>query len=353
MKVLPRSIVALLAAFVIVAPALSQQAAPPAAIVEIARVEMAEIAPTVSVPGTIYSRNDMQITAGVSGRLSFVAEPGTRVKKGDPVARIDDTTLRLRRAEQEALLARAKIQYRQISSEWRRQNELRATNVVSEFQLEQTASNRDLAKADADIISVRIQQIDEQIRRATTRAAYNGIVTSRARREGEEVAIGAPLAEMTDTESLEVRAFVPLKQLSRTHEGDQLDVFDGDTRMRGTIRALIPTGDIRSQTFEARIDLTPDAASQAAVGQLVSVAIPIRARKASLAVPRDALVLRADGSFVYRILPDNTAERVQVELGDSTGDLIAVTGTLSEGDSVAIRGGETLTDGAAVRVSES
>ncbi len=332
-------------------PVLAQQ--PPAPLVSVVSVEMAEIAPTLAVPGTIYSRNDARLTASVGGLLRFVAEPGTRLAEGDTVAAVETAELELQRREQEALLRRARIQLRQLESELARQAELRQTNVVSEFQLEQTTANRDLAAADARIIQVRIGQIDERIRRATTRAPFAGVVTSRARRAGEDVAQGTELAAMTDTETLEVRAFVPLKHLSRTTVGDQLDVFNEDVRLRGTIRALIPTGDIRSQTFEARIDLAAGQEQRAHVGQLVSVAIPIRAAEASLSVPRDALVLRAAGAFVFRINSDLTAEQVPVELGDSSGPLIAISGELNAGDRVAIRGGETLRDGATVRIAES
>ena len=80
------------------------------------------------------------------------------------------------------------------------------------------------------------------------------------------------------------------------------------------------------------------------------MAIPIRPRQLALAVPRDALILRQNGSFVFRINPDNTAEQVKVEIGDASGELVAVTGELVEGDRVAIRGAENLSDGADVRV---
>lgn len=342
----------LLLAFFALGTASAQAPDRPASLVEVATVERVEIAPTLAVPGTVYSRNEARLTAAIGGRLTFVAEPGNYLAKGEPVARIDNTLLKLERAEQEALLTRARIQVRQLESEYRRQAELRETSVVSEFQLEQTASNRDLAKADADIIAVRIRQIDERIRRTVVRAAFAGVVTERLRRLGEEVGQGTELAAMTDLANLEVRAFVPLKHLSRTHVDDRLDVFNNEMRVKGTIRALVPTGDIRSQTFEARIDIN-DGPEALTVGELVSVAVPIRAATSALTVPRDALVLRSDGSFVYRITPDNVAERIPVELGDSAGDLIAVNGGLREGDRVAIRGGETLADGAPVRIGES
>jgi len=330
--------------------ALYAQQPPPASVVQVASVLRAELAPTVAVPGTIYSRNDVQVTAGVAGQLLMVTEPGTFVKKGDSIARIDNRPLLLQRAEQEALLQRAEINVRQLQSQLRRQVELGGSNLVSEFDIEQTEANRDLAISDANITKVRIRQIDDQIQRANIRAPFSGIVISRAHRSGEDVSRGEVLAQMTDIQNMEVRAFVPLKHLPRTEVGDVIDIFATESRFEGRIRALVPTGDVRSQTFEARIDLPQSAAANWTVGQLVSVAVPIRARQVSLTIPRDALILRNNGSFVFRVNDDNVAERIEVQIGDSAGDLVAVSGPLHEGDRVAIRGAENLREGSPVKI---
>ena len=322
----------------------------PARVVQISTVARTEVAPTVSVPGTVYSRNEAQITAAVAGRLVMVAEPGTVVEQGDVLASIDKRSLRLQRAEQEALLERAEINTRQLESQLRRQKELASSSLVSEFELEQTEAARDLAVSDANIIDVRIRQIDDLLQRADVRAPFSGVVISRSRRSGEEIARGEVLGEITDIQSLEVRAFVPLKHLRRTAAGQAIDIFETETTHTGTIRSLVPTGDIRSQTFEARIDLPQDATQDWTVGQLVSVAIPIRTRQLALAVPRDALVLRQNGSFVFRISADNKAEQIEVDIGDSAGNLVAVSGNLAEGDRVAIRGAENLSEGADVKI---
>ena len=322
----------------------------PARVVQISTVARTEVAPTVSVPGTVYSRSEAQITAAVAGRLVMVAEPGTVVEQGDVLASIDKRSLRLQRAEQEALLERAQINTRQLESQLRRQKELAGSSLVSEFELEQTEAARDLAVSDANIIEVRIRQIDDLLQRADVRAPFSGVVISRSRRSGEEVARGEVLGEITDIQNLEVRAFVPLKHLRRTAAGQAIDIFETETTHTGTIRSLVPTGDVRSQTFEARIDLPQDATQDWTVGQLVSVAIPIRTRQLALAVPRDALVLRQNGSFVFRISADNKAEQIEVDVGDSAGDLVAVSGDLAEGDRVAIRGAENLSEGTDVRI---
>lgn len=67
-------------------------------------------------------------------------------------------------------------------------------------------------------------------------------------------------------------------------------------------------------------------------------------------MPRDALILRNNGSFVFRVYDDNIAERIDVDLGDSSGELIAVARSRHEGDRVAIRGAENLRDGTSVRI---
>ena len=332
-------------------PLLAQQQS--ASVVQVGSVSRAELTPTVAVPGTIYSRNDVQITAGVPGQLQMVKEPGTFVNKGDTVAQIDSRTLLLQRVEQEAILQRAEINVRQLESQLRRQRELGGSNLVSEFDIEQTQANRDLAISDANITKVRIRQIDDQIRRADVRAPFAGVVINRFHRAGEDVLRGEILAQMTDIQNMEVRAFVPLKHLPRAVVGDTIDIFATDVRIEGRIRALVPTGDIRSQTFEALIDLPQSASAKWTVGQLVSVAVPIRDRQVSLTIPRDALVLRNNGAFVFRVNDDNIAERIEVVIGDSAGERVAVTGPLHEGDRVAIRGAENLREGSPVKIMVS
>ena len=81
------------------------------------------------------------------------------------------------------------------------------------------------------------------------------------------------------------------------------------------------------------------------------MSLPATAPRRVTAVPRDALVLRADRVSVFVIGEENTARRVDVELGAAEGNFIEVTGDVRPGDSVVIRGGERLRDGQAVTIS--
>jgi RND family efflux transporter MFP subunit len=310
------------------------------------------ITPTLPVSGTVYSRNDLQITSGVDGQLDFVAEPGTLLAQGDVIASTDTLQLELQQAEQHAQEERARAQLKFLNAQLTRQSDLAQQNTLAVNELEQTESLRDVAASDLRIAQLRLRQIDDNLERATIKAQFSGVVVTRLRREGEDVARGTPLARVTDLENLEVRVFAPLRFSGRVNRGDALKIYGFQSEHRGIVRTVVPSVDQRSQTFELRIDLTAEAVQEWAIGQLVSVAIPMQASKESLVVPRDALILRRDGTYVFLINGENEAKRIEVITGDGSGELIAVEGDLNDGDKVVIRGAETLTDGREVTILE-
>ena len=63
------------------------------------------------------------------------------------------------------------------------------------------------------------------------------------------------------------------------------------------------------------------------------------------------LFRRRSGASVFRILDDNTAERITVVTGIADGDWIAVSGGISPGDRIVVRGGERLNAGDSVSIS--
>jgi len=317
--------------------------------VTITEVASTEVAPSVPAAGTVFSRNETQITAGMAGRLEWLAEPGDFVEAGTLVAIFDCEMLELQRERQLAEADRATINFEMLASEVRRFESVSDANVIAEIQLDRTAADRDLAGSDLRIAKISIRETDSQLARCNVRAPFSGVVTQRLRNAGEDVERSTVLAAMTDTENLEVRASVPIRYLPRMHAGQPAEVRLNELRLEARVRKVIPAANSQSQTFEVRLDIPADAPRLVAAGQLVSVDLTLSPNVA-LTVPRDSVVLREDGAFVMRINDDAKAERVAVEVHEASGDYVAVRGALRSGDRVAVRGAEALDDGELVAV---
>ena len=317
--------------------------------ITVSQVVSASVGPRIPAAGTVFSRNETQITAGIAGRLEWVAEPGDQINAGESVARFDCEMLELQRERQVAQAERADINFKTLSREVERLDTLTATNAISIMQYERTQADRDLAASDLAIARITIKETENQLRRCNVRAPFSGVVTEQLQRVGEDVERSTVIAAMTDTQNLEVRASVPIRYLPRMQIGEIAEVKMSEMRLEGRIRKIVPAANSQSQTFEVRLELPKDAPQVVAAGQLVSVTLPLSAN-AALTVPRDSVVLREDGAFVMRINSDQKAERVSVEVTESSGDHVAVRGALESGDRVAVRGAESLQDGELVAV---
>ncbi|XOV77395.1 MAG: efflux RND transporter periplasmic adaptor subunit [Aestuariibacter sp.] len=333
-------------------PAALAQNAPPPSPVQVTEVEKTIFVPTVDIVGTIYSRNNVKLTAGVGGRLDYVAEPGTFLVKGEEVARIDPLPLQLQQAEQEANIKRARINLEYLNRELNRLKELRLSNSASVFQLDQTQSQYDLAQADLEIAQVRLNQINDQLSRSVVKAPFDGVVTERLREAGSDVSRAEVLVNMLDTENLEGRVFIPVKYLPFLRTSKEVVIASETHQLSAQIKAIIPAADVQSQSFELRVSLPASANRDWTSGQLIKATIPVRAPQETLTVHRDALILRSDGTFVVVIDEENKAHRHAVEVGEGQRDKVSISSdAIQAGDRVATRGAERLRDGQSVVIA--
>jgi RND family efflux transporter MFP subunit len=170
----------------------------------------------------------------------------------------------------------------------------------------------------------------------------------RYRDRGEYIAIGGEVARLVDTRNIEVRAQAPISVASHLTEGMDVSIRDGDREVRSLVRAVIPVGDERSRMIEVRIALD---GSEWLIGTPVRVALPEDKPVEVVAVPRDALVLRQNAIYVFKVNDDDTVQQVVVTTGVGNGTHIEIRGEIRGGDPVVVRGAERLRTGQQVMVA--
>lgn len=327
----------------------AQQGMPPPG-VRIARASAQLLAPQTMVPGTVLSRNDARLAAEVTGRLLEVADVGTEVARGDVVALIEDTAIRLRRDEQQAEVQRAAARLKFLESEEKRYVKLASSNLAAATKLEETRSDRDVSRGDLLVAKSRLAQIEDQLSRTRINAPFNGIIVERLMMPGERVDTGKIVVRIVDQQHLEVIARAPLEYYSYVRPGQQLELRTGPITATGVVRTVVAVGSENTHQFELRLDIE---SNRFPVGQTLRVSIPTSSAREALVVPRDALVLRPEGVTVFVLDQDKKAKRVAVSTGIGAGELIEVIGDIHDGDTVIIRGNERLRPGQSVTIMEN
>jgi len=330
--------------------ALGAAADPPPAerpVVEVGTVTVRPVNIESWIPGSIVSRADARIASVIAGRVVWVAEVGTRVGQGEAIARLDDTVPRLRLEDLRAQVARARAQQQFNSSQLERFNRLAATQVLSASQLEDARAQREMSTDDLTRVEAQLRQVQYDIGQSVIRAPFPGVVTERFIQRGEYLQTGAATARLVNTSDIEARATAALNLASNVHPGQIVTVRDHGVEKSGRVRTVVPVGDDRSRQFEVRVTLV---SPEWLVGTPIEVSLPSAEVRTAVTVPRDALVIRQNHSYVLRVTRADTVEELDVTPGAGFADLVEVRGPLAAGDRLVVRGGERLAAGQAVRV---
>jgi len=316
-------------------------------VVEVGTVSVRPVSIESWIPGSIVSRSDARIASVLAGRVVWVADVGSRVGQGGPIARLDDTVLRLRLEDLKAQVAHARAQQQFNTSQLDRFNRLAATAALSASQLEDARAQREMSTDDLTRADAQLRQVQYDIGQSVIRAPFPGVVTERFIQRGEYLQVGAATVRLVNTADVEARATAALSLAGNVHPGQLVSVRDHGIEKSGQVRTVVPVGDDRSRQFEVRVAL---ASSGWLVGTPVEVSLPSAAVRTAVTVPRDALVIRQNHSYVLRLTQSNTVEELDVTPGAGIADVVEVRGPLAAGDRLVIRGGERLAAGQAVQV---
>lgn len=325
----------------------SAQQQPPPARVEVAQASAELMAPQIYMPATVVSKNDSRISAQITGQVTWVAAEGTLVKKGDVIAEIDNRNHRLALGRNQSQIMRLEARIKYLEADLARLRELAETNNTPASRVEEAQSTFSMTEQELAQARIALEQSEIDLDRTKVRAPFPGRIVERLAQSGEYSVPGRQIARLVDTENLEIQAQAPVSLAAVLRDGLSVLLRKGEETTDSSIRALVPVGDTVSRTMEIRVHVPQSSAY--VVGTALQIGVPASAPAEVVAVPRDALVLRSEGTYVFRIKGDNTAERLLVRTGAASGARVAVLGGIESGDRVVIRGGERLRPGQTVQ----
>lgn len=280
----------------------------------------------LTVSGRLVSREEAAVASQLSGFqvARVLADQGDYVRKGQPLATLDDTLLRADIAQQRANLVQAQVAAERATQEAQRVASLDSTGVLSD---EAIAERRLGARtAGAQLGSARAQLAAQTVRQGlmVVRAPVSGRVLSRTVRPGDVAAPANVMFTISANQVVELDAEIPEQRLGLVHVGDLATVTlpSGDT-VEGRVRLVSAQVDADTRLGRARItlpvraDLRPGGFAQATFRGGGS-AVPL--------VPDAAITYSAEGTMVTAIGADNQVRQVPVRVGRRGGGMAELVG---------------------------
>ena len=347
----------------------------------VARLYPAQAYTVLNASGYVVAQRKAAVSSKSTGRLAFLGvEEGSRVKKGQVLASLENEDLIAARdqakaqvKQAEADLGTARAEAVDAGLQYRRYKTLVTQDLIAKQDFD-TADARDKkAQAGVAAAQARIKVAQAGLANAQAaleytyiRAPFDGVVTTKYAEVGEVVApfgaavnARAAVVTMADLNSLMVEVDVAESNLDKVHLGQPCEIsLDAipDRRFAGEVHMIVPTADRTKATVLTKVKflekddrILPEMSAKVA---FLSQALDPAARQARLIIPKGALITRDGRSYSF-LVTGNRVKLVPVTLGLTMNDLLEVAGGLKEGDRVVLNPPASLKDGARVKVKES
>ncbi|WP_112479113.1 efflux RND transporter periplasmic adaptor subunit [Vibrio variabilis] len=142
--------------------------------------------------GQVVTAEQTKLSFRIQGEIAhLLVKPGQSVKKGQVVAKLDDE--KLQQQYRDAL-----AQYELATKQLRRGTELYARDMISNSELDELTSNRQLAKA-------QYQNIQHQIQYTSLKAPFSGVVAEVSKERFENVGLGETVVSIYQDDKVYVK----------------------------------------------------------------------------------------------------------------------------------------------------
>jgi RND family efflux transporter MFP subunit len=356
----------------------------PATEVEVANVTQVYPSQTftlLNASGYVVAQRKAAVASKVTGQLvSLSVEEGSRIKKGQVIARLESEDVAAARDQAKANLKAAHYNLEQAKAElhdatlsFNRNKDLIEQGYIS--QAEYDSSEARYKKADAAVEAAEaavkantaaLQGANVAIQYTLIRAPFDAVVLTKNADIGDIVTpIGAAanakaaVVTIADMNSLQVEVDVSESNIHQVKVGQpceiQLDALP-ESRFRGEVHMIVPTADRTKATVLVKIGfidkdnrILPEMSAKAS---FLSREVKSDEQKPRTALNPASLINRNGKQFVFIIKKENRVVKTPVTTGAKLGDMIEVLTGVRAGDRVVLKPLDKMTDGLRIKVAE-
>jgi HlyD family secretion protein len=322
-------------------------ASEPPPLVSVVTPGISAVAAEVTFTGTIAARYDIPISAeGDGGRITAVlVETGDKVKRGQVLARIDQSVLRPQVTRLAASLEEARAQASLSAAEYERAMGVSAAGALSKEEIERRRAASVTDEARVKVAEAQLAEAQARLGRSELRAPEDGLVLTRTAEVGQNATPGGePLFRLARDGEIEMRGQIAEQDLAALATGQNANVFVTGIQkpFTGKVRLLGSVIDPATRLGEIRIALQPDPALRPgafARGQVVV------SRAERPVLPQTAVLSDDEGTYVYIVNAKSEVERRNVTVGNTVVQGLVISSGLNGKERVITTAGGFLRPG--------
>jgi len=311
--------------------------------------------------GNVEAYSTVSIKTQVEGQLADVHfQEGQMVHKGDLLFTIDPRPFEAQLRRDEANLARDVAEANNADVEHKRLTKLLAQGFVSQDEFDQAKTKAAAMRAATKADEAALENAKLRLQYCTIRSPIDGRVGQILVHQGNVVKENdTTLAVINQIQPAYVSFSVPEQELPQIRQraaawpltvealvAGRSDPVTGELRfINNTVNPT--TGTILLKGLFANTDETlwP--------GQFVEIHLTLGVQNGAVVVPAEAIQTGQQGSFVFVVTPDLTAEVRPIVSGHRTGPEVVVTQGLTPGERVVTDGQVRLAPGSKVEIKDA
>lgn len=301
--------------------------------------------------GEVRPRIESRLGFRVAGKIvARRVDVGAPVRRGELLMRLDPQDLKLAQAQAQASLRAAETNRDLAQAEFKRYQELRAKNFVSQAVLDQKVAALKASQANADAASAEYRGQSNQAGYASLVSDTDGVVTAIDAEVGQVVAAGTPVVRVARTDEKDVVIGIPEDRVDDLRKASGVVVrlwANPGEAIPGTIREVSPVADAATRTYTVKVAVP--ARADVRLGMSATVQLSASGGERKLLLPLSALYQQKGVTSVW-VVENGAVRLVPVTLGAPSGNDIVVAGGVQPGQTVVTAGVNLLKNGQKVRI---
>jgi RND family efflux transporter MFP subunit len=324
-----------------------------APLVKVEKVSRKNLESYLIMNGTVEPERSVKVYSRLQAYVKKMEkEEGDFVAKDSILARLDDTEIIISYQQAKIQLEQAKAALTDEENNFKRNTELKKSELISEQDFQNVEANHKKAKLDYRDKLENFKNLELQLSYTKIKSPAEGYVTERLIEVGDKVNSNQHVYTVEDFDPLLIKVFVPSSDVLQLKKDLPVevrsDILTGHI-FNGKVKLINPRIDIQSGTVKVTVEVF-DKTLKLKPGMFVEVKIVIGEKENIIVIPRKSIIYKQEKAYVF-VFDKMQVTRREIKVGVVEEDKIEVSAGLKEGEMLVTIGVESLKEGMKVRVA--